>query len=69
MRRPRSRSTKKVSRRQKHKLDISFASVPLVATLWNKNLTLKQNYKNLGLLEAINPKAGGTGILLLYRYS
>ena len=50
----------KVSRRSKNRYNISFAGVhPLVKAHWDKSLTLRQNYERMGLLSALNGKAGG----------
>jgi nucleolar protein 16 len=63
---PRKRRTirnpsKKVSRVQKHKFDISFqGSHPLVQKNWDKKLTLKQNYEKMGLTAQLGGYAGGT---------
>lgn len=66
MARPRKRRTirnpsKKVSRVQKHKFDISFqGSHPLIQKNWDKKLTLKQNYEKMGLTAQLGGYAGGT---------
>ncbi|KAJ3033135.1 Nucleolar protein 16 [Rhizophlyctis rosea] len=66
MARPRQRrKTKmpslKVSRRQKNPYDVSFATAhPVIQKNWDKKLTLRQNYRAMGLLPMLNGVAGGT---------
>ncbi|KAJ3417487.1 hypothetical protein HDV05_003351 [Chytridiales sp. JEL 0842] len=54
----------KTSRKAKNPYNISFAGVhPLVKANWDKKLTLRQNYERMGLISALNGKAGGEAIM------
>ena len=65
MARPRQRRktrnpNSKVSRKEKHKMNISFAGVhPLIQQNWDKKKTLNQNYEAMGLVVNLSGTAGG----------
>jgi nucleolar protein 16 len=65
MARPRKRKTNrnpisKVTRKPKHKMNISFSGVhPVIQSQWDKKLTLKQNYERMGLTSHLGGYAGG----------
>jgi nucleolar protein 16 len=57
--------SQKTSRKAKNPYNISFAGVhPLVKSNWDKKLTLRQNYERMGLVSALNGKAGGEAIMV-----
>ncbi|KAI4221917.1 MAG: hypothetical protein LQ349_007731, partial [Xanthoria aureola] len=58
---------KKKNRSSLHKIKhkpkskkLNIRANPIVARNWNKHETLTQNYRRLGLVSKLNPRAGGT---------
>ncbi|KAL8852187.1 MAG: hypothetical protein Q9221_002897 [Calogaya cf. arnoldii] len=51
-------SLNKVKHKPKSK-KLNLKANPIVATNWNKSQTLSQNYRRLGLVSKLNPRAGG----------
>ncbi|KAL8751673.1 MAG: hypothetical protein Q9199_006248 [Rusavskia elegans] len=52
-------SLNKVKHKPKSK-KLNLTANPIVAKNWNKKETLTQNYRRLGLISKLNPRAGGT---------
>lgn len=70
VRRKTQQPNSKVSRKPKNPYNISFAGAhPLVKEHWDKSLTLKQNYANIGLVPVLNGMAGGQGSLANEHYA
>lgn len=61
--RKRKMARSSVKKNTKHtkdkKKNVKITSHPIMAAHWDKKLTLKQNYKNLGLTVRLNKPAGG----------
>ncbi|KAJ1553146.1 Nucleolar protein 16, partial [Nowakowskiella sp. JEL0078] len=56
------------SRKQRNPQNISFAGAPaIVQKHWDKKLTLKENYANLGLVSSLDGSAGGVENVLVGR--